>query len=369
MLSKVYEWLRAADLEPDDGMVRTRTKVVEDLEKRIRDAKNYTLLLGTVTAAVGGCERLGEQSSTFGTLLECVRAQQPAFPGSLSENSLHLRMLCCLALGELLSSEEDEADEDELMAASLLVAGLGLKPKEAERHLDDVFDELAHVAHANLQEQAVALRERQALDWAEFKALEGVTGDAPTFNQKLLPAVRGLIEGLEREHRSDREELEVMWWLYNGYSDRLGKQLKPTTLLLAATAIGCEIADRVAPPATVGLNELVAQAAVRDRTAAQIKAKSIDKIVAELGDAGRKLLLPGAEHVRKFARSTGPLLPLTWLCVRLEESQGASGWEAELQSKTGLTADRELAPNELAAQVFAERQAQRVYQTHVKGSA
>lgn len=369
MLSKVYEWLRAADLNPDDGMVATRTKAVEDLEKRIREAKNYTLLHGTVTAAVGGCERLGEQSPTFGTLLECVRTQQPAFPAAVSENSLHLRMLCCLALGELLSSEGEEADNDELMAASLLVAGLGLKPKETGRHLDDVFDELAQIARAKLQEQAVWLRERQPLDWTEFKALESVTGDPTTFNQKLLPVVRGLIEGLEREHQSDREELEVMWWLYNGYSDRLGKQLKPATVFLAATAIGCEIADRVAPPATVGLNELVAQAAVRDRTAAQSKAKSIDKIVAELGDTGRRLLLPDAEHVRKFAQRTGALLPLTWLCMRLEESQGVSGWEAELQSKTGLTAERELTPNELAAQVFAERQAQRVYQAQVKGTA
>ena len=94
MLSKVFEWLRAADLNPDDGMVSSRTKAVEDLEKRIREAKNYNLLLGTLTAAVGGCERLGEQSPVFGTLLECVRAQQPAFPGGLSENALHLRMLC-----------------------------------------------------------------------------------------------------------------------------------------------------------------------------------------------------------------------------------------------------------------------------------
>ncbi|MGI8549409.1 MAG: GTPase-associated system all-helical protein GASH, partial [Dehalococcoidia bacterium] len=226
---------------------------MEDLERRIRDAKNYNLLLGTVTAAVGGCERLGEQSPFFGTLLECVRAQQAAFPGALSENSLHLRMLCCLALGELLSTDEDdEADNKELMVSSLLLAGLGLKPKEAGRHLDDVFDELAQVARANLQRQAVALRERQGLNWDGFKALEIGVGDPTSFNQKLLAAVRGLIEGLEREHQSDREELEVMWWLYNGYSDRLGKQLKPTTSLLAATAIGCEIADRVAPPATIG---------------------------------------------------------------------------------------------------------------------
>jgi hypothetical protein len=160
MLSKVYEWLRAADLKPDDGMVTSRTKAVKDLENRIRDAKDYNLLLGSVTAAVGGCERLGQQSPVFGTLLDCIRGQQPAFPGALSENSLHLRMLCCLSLGELLSTGDDDESDDEIMAASLLVAGLWLKPKEAGRHLDEVLDELAHVARTNLQKQAVALRKR-----------------------------------------------------------------------------------------------------------------------------------------------------------------------------------------------------------------
>ena len=91
--------------------------------------------------------------------------------------------------------------------------------------------------------------------------------------------------------------------------------------------------------------------------------------MSELGEAGRELLLPDAEHVRSFARGTGSLLPLTWLCIRLDDCQGASGWEADLQLKAGLTADRQLDPSELAAQVFAERQAQRVYQTRVKGSA
>jgi hypothetical protein len=206
----------------------------------------------------------------------------------------------------------------------------------------------------------------QSLDWNDFESLDSITADQAAFNQKLLPTLKGLISALEMERRSDREELEVMWWLYNGYSDRLAKHLKPTTSFLAAIAVGCEIADRVSPPAMVGLNELVAQAAVRDRTAAQIKAKRIDKIVAEIGDVGHKLLLPSAEHVRTFARGAGPLLPLTWLSIRLEESQAASGWQAELQSKTGWAADRELGPSELSAQVFAERQAQRVYQSRMK---
>jgi len=40
--------------------------------------------------------------------------------------------------------------------------------------------------------------------------------------------LKGVFQGLQKQHESDREELEVMWWLYNGFSDRLGKQVKAT---------------------------------------------------------------------------------------------------------------------------------------------
>lgn len=361
MLKKAFEWLRAADLNPDDNMVATRIKAAGDFKDRIRKSKDYGLLVGSICAAVGGCEKLGEHSSAVAIALECVRAQQPAFPGALSENALHLRMVICLGLGELLEQSDEDSDNYELMAASLLLSGLGVKPKEVGRHLDNVFAELGARARATLQTQAVAVRAQKDLDWKKFNDMEGATGDPAAFLKKLVPLLREMIETLDRRGQCDREELEVMWWLHNGYSDRLGKPIKQASPLLAAAAIGREVADRVKPPSTLGLSELVAQAAVRDRTPFQAKPKTLEKIVRDLG-VGRTLLLPDSESVKRLVRESPPILPLTWLCMRLEESQGASGWEAELAAKTGLVADRELSPSDLAAQVYLERQAQRVYQ-------
>jgi len=117
----------------------------------------------------------------------------------------------------------------------------------------------------------------------------------------------------------------------------------------------------------VGLSEVVGQAAVRDRTATHTKAKSLDKIVIELGEAGRKLLLPESDSVKNLVRGSASVLPLTWLFMRIEERQSDTGWDAELKAKTGVLSVRELTPGEFAIQVFAERQAQRVYQSLVKG--
>lgn len=370
MAPPVFEWLRAADLSPDDAMVTTRTKSVQDLEKKIRDSKTFGMLASVVNTVVGGCERAGEQSLAFTTLLECVRTQSAAFPGALAENGLHLRIIGCLGLRQLLTSnEDDETNQDELLAASLLVSGLGLKQKESGQHLDVIFEELGKVARANLQKQSVVQRERQDLDWDTFDGLQSIAGDPPNFNKQLLPALRELFQGLEKQRESDREELEVLWWLYNGQSEHLGKQLKSATAFLAGVAAGCELADRITPPATAGLREIVAQAAVRDRTSAQVKPKSLAEIFTELGVTGRKLLLPGTEPVRKFVRTAETLLPLTWLCIRLEENQGVAGWEPEFTQKTGVPSDKKLALDVFTAQVFAERQAQRVYQSLVKGAS
>lgn len=361
MTSRVFRWLRAADLQPDNEMVDTRTKVVETLDARIRASEDYKLLIECITAAVGGCERLGQESLICKTLLECIGEQQPAFDGSLSASGLHLRMLCCLTIGELFSGGVGE--ELELLAASLVLPGIAVKPNEAGRHLNTCFEELGKLAHEELQTQAVKSRERKETNLAPINALKTHFEDPPTFNKHLLPALLGLIKGLDKQREQDREELEVMWWLYNGFSVRLGKLVAfPTPSLQAAMAVGCEIADLVNPPATAGIRELVGAATARDRTSAQLKAKPIAKVLSDLGVIGRELLLPVDLSVGKFVLGAGVLLPLTWLCIRLDDSGGATGWEAEFEAKTGLQAKREFGPAELATQVFMERQAQRTYQ-------
>lgn len=366
MTSRVFRWLRAADLQPDNEMVDTRTKVVETLGARIRASEDYNLLIECIAAAVGGCERLGQESLICKTLLECIGEQQPAFDGSLSASGLHLRMLCCLTIGELFSGGVGE--ELELLAASLVLAGLGVKPKESGQHLNAIFEELEGLANEELQSQAVESRERKETDMAPFNALKTHFEDPSTFNKNLLPALLGLIKGLEKQREQDQEELEVMWWLYNGFSVRLGKLVaSPTPSLLAAMAVGCEIADRVNPPATAGICELVGAATVRNRTSTQLKAKPIAKMLSDLDVTGRELLLPVDVSVREFVRGAGVLLPLTWLCIRLDDSGGATGWEAEFQAKTGLAAKSEFGPAELAIQVFVERQAQRIYKSIVGG--
>lgn len=363
MKSNVFEWLRAADLKPDNEMVTTRIAAVAELDTKIRE-EGGELLLGAVAAVIGGWERSGVTSGTFDTVLACVHAQTPAFSSAIAENGLHLRILCALGLSELLHSEEATAD-DKLLTSSLLMSGLGLKPREVGQHLNRVFDELESFSRRELQYQAVASRERTPPNWDTLNTLTTLTGDLNKFCQKLIPTIRELFDHIQNQHRIDREELEVMWWLHNGYSDRLGRAVKSATPALAATAIGVELADRIAPPATIGLLELVTQATLRDLPAADSTARPLGRIVADLGEIGRKLLAPSHDDLKDFVRRAGSLFPLTWLFMRLEESRGAIGWEAEFLAQTGVAPNRELTPGELARQAFVERQSQRVYSSSV----
>ena len=132
MLKNTYEWLRAADLKPDDQVVANRTQAVQELLTRIKKSEDYELLTQCVAAVVGGFEnRFIAESNTVQTVVDCIRKFQPAFPAALSENGLELRMCCALSVGELFGEADRGTSEHEaLIGALLLVAGVGARPLE-----------------------------------------------------------------------------------------------------------------------------------------------------------------------------------------------------------------------------------------------
>ena len=365
MLKNTYEWLRAADFKPNDQVVANRTQAAQELLSRIKKSEDYDLLTQCVAGVVGGFEnRFTTESSTVQTVVDCIRTFQAAFPAGLSENALELRICCALSVGELFAEADSGASgHHSLVGALLLVAGLGARPPETRKHLADVFSELGQSARQFLQGAQIGARERPQLNWKQLDSLTPANLDLATFWGQFLPALKQVFAAVEQQGQMDREELEVLWWLYNGTSERLGGPIRSLPASVAAFAIGREVADRVIPPSLAGVGELVSHAVARDRTSAQLKAKPLGRIVADLDEPSRKLLLPTEEQkeTRALIRNSAPSLPLSWLCLRLEESGGATGWESEFRTKTDLQADQEFTPAQLASQSFNERVAQRVY--------
>lgn len=367
MLKKTYEWLRVVHPRPDNEIVEARTKAVTELLGKLDAADDEDLLGALATAAVAGFEgKFDAHSVPVATVVESIRNHQPAFPADLTENALELRITCALALGELVTRAMKKGQQaNAVLAASLLIAGSGLRPEERGKHLRAATSELLAAAREAVQTRATEVRERDVFD---LRPLEEYNppGDLPTFWRQLSPILRDLFAAADKRARSDREELEVLWWFYNSYSEMLEKPLGAVPADVAALACGAEVGRRVLLPPHAGVAEMVAGAVVRDRKKPELAAKPLAKLVSGWDEAARKVLLPTVSSARQFATDFPALLPLTWLSVRLDESHGASGWEDEFGRRASIPAESEAGPGALARQAFWEQVTQRLL---VEGSA
>lgn len=361
MLKKTFEWLRVVDPKPDNQAVEGRTKAVSDLVAKLDQAKDHRLLGAFLTGALAGFEgRFEPDSHPVTSVVESIRKFQPAFPSDLSENALDLRVSCLLAVGELLTRNPKKGPQaDRVLAASLLLAGSGLRPEEEGKHLRDILSELLAEARKVVQDRAIEARTRHDLDLSQ---LEGITpdGDIAAFWKDLLPALLDCFGVVEDRAKADREELEVLWWFYNAFSESFGKPLASLPADVAALACGAEVGGRVLLPPHSGLIEMVADAAARGRKKPEIAARALTSLASAWDEPARKLLNPPDPGSRKFALEFPALLPLSWLSVRMVESRGAAGWEEEFERKTAIPPSREVVIPGLAKQAFRERVAQRL---------
>lgn len=390
MLRRLFEWYRLVSPTPSDDLVEKRTAAVADLLEKLSGAADYDLLVACTAAATNGLETGFEQTSELVQgVIECIRNHQPAFPEDLSENALDLRACCAVAVGEVLIRDEGTAsppDNDAKLAASLIVTALGLRPRLRQRYLQSMIDELHVAALATMQRAAEAQRERQS---GSSKRLESVkvaataqaaatttaaaataTGEVTAedidekldaFWLQLMPVLQESFASIERQAAADREELEVLWWLYNGYSEELKKPLVNLKPGAAAISCGVEVADRVVVPPLGSIRQMVLQAADKNRKQADTVAKPLRELIEQWEPEISSLLMPSDGDAQQLLREYPALLPLSWLGLRLHEGGHAAGWNQEFEAKTGAPLSHPHKPAALAVQAFNERVARRLY--------
>jgi hypothetical protein len=283
--------------------------------------------------------------------------------GDLSENALEYRVCCAIALGEILTRDEAEGgipQEDAQLAGSLFVSAMGMRSKVTMRYLQIVLQDLEDVAFSALERTAAARRQRRGLNLQGLDKLE-VPGDIPTFWQNLLPQLKACIENLEQNAAMDREELDVLWWLHNGFSETVDQPLVALAPGVAALCCGAEVANQVITPPLETVRQMVLHASEKGREKSELSELPLEQMVGQWEDRIWNLLAPTDSDLRQVAQDFPALFPLSWLCLRLRDSQGTSGWNQEFTLKTGLDPTQSYRPGRIAFQAFNERVAQRIY--------
>lgn len=362
MLSKTYEWLRIADANPTDEVVLKRQLACTDLLKKMVEAESINLLVECATGVINGFDSgFTQDSSAVEIIISCIRDHQPAFASDLSDNSLELRACAMITLGELVTRNDKDSSNLGVLASLLLISGAGIRPTVQERYLKIALDELLDTARAASVQAAVLKRKRVALD---FKALDQITAGEDTALplKSLRLALKKLLKQLDQQAAVDREELQVLSWLYNSYAETVSKPVAGLDPFEAALCCGLEIADLITIPPLEGVGQIVADAVSKNRKKADLKKISLSDVVGKFSQESNQAMLPADADVRNLVQQYASLFPVSWICLRVNDSGSPTGWEEEFRTKVGFQATKSFTPEEVARQIFNERVAQRKYE-------
>jgi hypothetical protein len=313
-----------------------------------------------VAAVVGGFNSKQQTSNLVATVVTAIREQQPAFPQDLDENKLDLRVCCALAVGNLLdASRASENDPLIQEAAALGIAGLAYRRPVGDRYLDLMLSDLASLAISAQNRAAEARRNReQAVSY--INAIDEAAADIPTLAKDVKKHLRNAVEALDRNATLDREELDVLWWTYNGYCEVLNQPYLRLSASLCALCCGAELAGMIAYPPPPRIRHLLSRVLHYGRDKRDLSPSPLGDHLKTLTSNAVALLRPFKPEVAEVVRANPVLFPLSWSCLRYAESDGEFGWLGELRTLTGWDPAEKYEPIEIAGQIFNERTAQSI---------
>jgi hypothetical protein len=361
MLNRTFEWYRIVNVKPTSQMIDNRIAAVHDLLETIDQESDWNLVLGYAVGVVAGFDvNFAQDSPVVDSLVSSIRAHESAFPEDLSENALELRACAAVALGEIMVRGGDQAlSADALLVASVLRSGLGPRPSVTGKHLKQMLDELDSTATKLLASEGISRRERLITLAQQFEKLPEPP-DLPTAWKSLVPSLKAAMKDIVQQSAIDREELNVLWWMFAGTSTTTGYPIAEMSAGAAVLCCGAELGSQCLIPPTSSLEAMARRAYEVGRKRHDLTDRSIEKIAADWDNQFLSVLVPD-EEAQVLAKDYPSLFPLSWICARLLASKGTSSWFSEFERMTGIPSNYACPPANWAIQAFRERVAHRIY--------
>jgi hypothetical protein len=370
MLSRTYEWYRIVNSSPTTQTIDNRKEAIRTVVDTLDEARDLDGALGFAAGVVAGFEmNFTQNSPVVQALVRAIRARESAFPEDLSENALELRACAAVVVGEIIAPGDDQVPKAmALPVAAALRSGLGARPSSAERFLAQVLHELDDVAAKALALAALSRRQPQTELAQRFDNLQEMA-DLSALSaawKSFIPALRGAMKEITAQSAIDREEIDVLWWMFGGASITTGKPMAEMAAGAAALCCGAELGSQCLVPPSPAFEAMVRRAYETGRKPDEMSKKSLTSVAADWHGQLASVLVPD-EATRALARKYPLLFPLSWLCDRLLSSMGARGWADEFKRMTNMSPSHVLPPASWAVQALRERVACRAYAELIEG--
>ena len=353
MLSRVFEWYRIVNPQPVSDTIDKRKLAAVKLIATIDEQDVNDLLLGLADAVIAGFEsRFDQDSATVRTVVSAIREHDSAFPEALSENAAELRVIAAIALGQLLVRNAGSAhDKIAVCLASVIHSGSHLRPLSKARFLKQLMEEVVDAARKVIAVSAGESRKSAATVGEAVEKLEANPTDAAAGIKSITSAFKKTTRELVRQAKIDREEINILWWMFSGISLTTGEAIADMPPGCAALTCGAELGDICLTPATQSVEAMVRKSLTSGRKGT-LAERPLAKIATEWTNPLLKRFL--ADDSADVVQAHPVLFPLSWLATRLVSSDGAPGWEAEFDKKTLLQSFIGYDHSAIAVQVLRE---------------
>lgn len=335
MLNRLSDYYRIVNPQPSDALITQRKAAITAFEQEL-STREIQYACAEIAAFGIGATPTTLQLTAAEKIIASIQGEQPSFSSDIGANALDLRVFAAIALGDYISNHDGE------IAAALVICALGTRPLPPERYLSELLSSLYNAARQTFQKLGIAQRRRGEL---EFPAVQGA--EIPALVKSLNTAVQVFRQAVDHSSRIDREELDVLWWIFGGHSRSLGTPFQsletPQRILISSS----ELADLVLLPPDQGFIQFL-DAILKDAPPLTLR-----QLIEPCPSAVLDSIVRHNTEKTTFLNHPA-LLPVTWLSSRRLESGMVAGWESEFEQKTHIAVTDERPARTWAEQVFNE---------------
>jgi GTPase-associated system-like protein len=329
--------------EPSDSLITQRTAVIESLAVDGVFKEYFSDLVELVHVGLqSGASDRSDLSASVRVLIEAIQQQQPSFPNDPRERLLDLRVTAAAVILQYLTEPPEKQGYLSSVVSALILSTSQLRTTWPDARYGALVHRLRTTARTALNEEGLSLRSVRKYPTSDVKG-----ADVNAVAAASTATLRSLTEAVSANMSLQREELQVLWWVFGRQSSELKSPYSELTSGDAAIASAVELsALMIKPPLPSAVDFL--------RSVLDGKPKlPLNLLINDASLHALKLM----QSVGPVARSTilrnPSLLPLSWLATRLVDSE-KSPWETEFEKKAQLAPSIERHTSEWAEQIFNE---------------
>lgn len=354
MLKKLFEWYRAVSLQPAAGVLDNRKAAATALVQVFEESENYDLIMATVGGVVAGFEkRFAQDSDSVVAIIQAVKSTDLAFAESLSENALELRVIAAIALGQGMSDSSDNTWG--LGAALALLSAASSRTVPKAKFLSEMLAELYQIAQETVERESAKARAKSGAAYRAVKNLKAdELADHAALVTKLLPALQQLFEEQRQQASIDREEANILWWLFGEVSATAVKvPFKDLPDGSAALCLGADVGNMVVIPAVSSAEPIVARAIATSRRLEVSADVGIEALAADWTASQLAKFCADEDH-KNFVHRFPILFPVHWMAFQ-KQGMPEGKFLTVFEQSTGVTKAFKQPVVRWAVQVMNER--------------